>query len=132
MSDMTLTVSPETEQRLLSEAARTGMSVSELLNQMVATQFRTAPNPPSEAELERIARQDAAHHLRDAYQELARKQRHAALSEAEHEELLRLLEHLDTHHLRRMEAAAELATRLGLTLHATMERYGIHPLTVSS
>ena len=125
---MTLTISQEAEQLLLSEAARTGIPVGEVLQRVVAAHFATAPNPPRDAELERIARQEPAQHLRSAYQELTIKQREMLLSEPERDELLRLLEHLDSHHVRRMEAAAELAKRLGLTLHVCMERHGIRPL----
>ncbi len=125
---MALTVSQETEQLLVSEAARSGVPVGELLQRVVAAHFATAPNPPSDAELERVAGQEPALHLRDAYQDLALRQRQEPLPEPEHTELLRLLEHLDTHHVRRMEAAAELAKRRHITLHTCMERYGIRPL----
>lgn len=127
---MTLTVSQEAELLLLSEAARTGIPVGEVLQRVVAAHFATAPNPPSDAELERIARQEPAQHLRSAYQELTAKQRATPLSEPERDELLRLLEHLDSHHVRRMEAVAELAKRLGLTLHVCMGRFGVRPLEV--
>nr|WP_309688544.1 hypothetical protein [Armatimonas sp.] len=126
---MALTISQETEQLLVSEATRTGVPVTELLHRAIVAHFATAPNPPSDAELERVARQEPAQHLRDAYLALALKQRQErGLSEAERDELLRLLEHLDTHHVRRMEAAAELAKRGNLTLRVCMERFGIRPL----
>ena len=128
---MTLTVSPEAEQLLLSEAARTGIPVGEVLQRVVAAHFATAPNPPSDAELERVARQEPAQHLRSAYHELAARQRETPLSEPERDELLRLLEHLDSHHVRRMEAVAALAKRHGVTLRSCMERYGVRPLEVT-
>ena len=125
---MGLSVTAENEHLLRAEEARTGVPAEELLSQAILAHFRENSLPPDTPELERIARQEPAKHLCDAYLSLAAKQREETLSDAERDELTRLLEHLDSHHVRRMEAAASLAQRLGIALPASMERYGIRPL----
>lgn len=126
---MSLTVSRQTEDLLRAESDRTGIPAEELLTRAVRAQFAATLPPFTDAELEAQARREPARHLVEAFIALTRRQRdEGALPDSEREELLRLLEHLETHHVRRLEAAAELARRRNEPLPECMRRLGIRPI----
>jgi hypothetical protein len=103
--------------------------LDQFVDQVVA--FRAGQRAPqlsgSESELLAKINQGVPAHIQSRYDSLIAKRRASTLSEAEHEELLRLTEQVEAWDTRRVEYLAELARLRKTTLRALLKDLEIKP-----
>ena len=129
---LTLEISPELEQTLRAIAERRGLApdryVLDVLQERLDREQHLPPHlPRAEAELLQRINAGLSSATWERYRALKEKRDAETLTEAEHAELIRLVNEVEGWNVRRLEAVAELAKLRGVEFPDLVKQLGLGP-----
>ena len=127
---LTLDIATDLENQILQEAQRRGLDaesfVMEVLRDSLVSKMPST-SALSEGELLEAINRGFPAEVWRRYRDLLARQQDESLSEAEHQDLIALIDQIEVANARRIEYLAELATRRHVPLKALMADLGIQP-----
>lgn len=128
MTNITLALSPELEQRLRVEAAKQGLEPDRyILNTLQERLLSSPTSPPTEAELLQKINIGFSSETWQQYHALIAKRQAETLTPAEHEILIQLTDRLEHLNVDRIRAMIQLAALRNQPLTELMQSLGINP-----
>jgi hypothetical protein len=129
---LTLEISPELEEALRATAERAGLAPDRYVIDLLQERLTPANGGPAglpQAEAELLARinEGLPESTWMRYHALKEKRDAETLTDAEHAELIRLVNEVEGWNVRRLEAAAELAKREGEPFRDLVKQLGLGP-----
>jgi hypothetical protein len=129
---LTLQIAPELEQALRATAERAGVSPDQyvldlLRDQITSTNGGPTGLPAAESSLLERINEGLPDETWTRYEALKEKRDAETLTDAEHEELIRLSDEIEIWNARRLEAVAELAKLRGVPFPELVKQLGLGP-----
>jgi hypothetical protein len=127
---LTLEISPELEEALRATAERAGLAPDRYVLDVLQERLdrdRDLPHrlPRAEAKLLQQINEGPSESTWERYQALKEKRDAETLTDAEHAELIRLVNEVEGWNVRRLEAAAELAKLRGVGFADLVQQLGL-------
>ena len=128
MTTINLTLSPELEQKLRTEAAKQGLEPDRyILNTLQERLLNLPTSQPTEADLLQQINIGFSAPTWEQYHTLIAKRRAQILSPEEHEQLIQLSDRLENLNVARIQALIQLANLRNQSLTDLMQTLGINP-----